>query len=85
MGKALAIKKNRTNAYKKWGYIFLIPFMATYFVFQFIPLVSTIYNSFFENYRAGLTQVGPNFVGLENYKTLFFIFANSHIYEFTVI
>lgn len=71
MGKALAIKKNRTNAYKKWGYIFLIPFMATYFVFQFIPLVSTIYNSFFENYRAGLTQVGPNFVGLENYKTLF--------------
>lgn len=71
MGKVLAIKKNRTNAYKKWGYIFLIPFIATYVIFQFIPLVSTIYNSFFENYRAGLTQVGPNFVGFENYKTLF--------------
>lgn len=71
MEKVLGIKKNRTNAYKKWGYIFLIPFMATYLIFQFIPLVSTIYNSFFENYRAGLTQVGPNFVGLENYRTLF--------------
>jgi multiple sugar transport system permease protein len=35
-----------------------------------IPLCSTIYNSFFENYRSGLTQIGPNFVGLENYKAL---------------
>ncbi|MBQ8039738.1 MAG: sugar ABC transporter permease, partial [Lachnospiraceae bacterium] len=67
----MALKKNKTNAYKKWGYIFLIPFMTVYISFQLIPLVSTIYNSFFENYRAGLTQVGPNFVGLENYKTLF--------------
>lgn len=71
MEKVLARKKRRTNAYRKWGYLFLIPFMATYFIFQFIPLVSTIYNSFFENYRAGLTQVGPSFVGLENYKALF--------------
>lgn len=31
----------------------------------------TVYNSFFENYREGLTQVGPNFVGLKNYATLF--------------
>ena len=31
----------------------------------------TVYNSFFENYREGLTQVGPNFVGLKNYVTLF--------------
>ena len=71
MVKTMALKKNKTNAYKKWGYIFLIPFMTVYIAFQLIPLVSTIYNSFFENYRAGLTQVGPNFVGLENYKTLF--------------
>lgn len=41
-----------------------------YLVFQFIPLASTIYNSFFENYRSGLTQIGPNFVGLENYRTI---------------
>ena len=31
----------------------------------------TIYNSFFEYYRDGLTVIGPNFVGLQNYKTLF--------------
>lgn len=31
----------------------------------------TVYNSFFENYREGLTQVGPNFVGLKNYAALF--------------
>ena len=42
-----------------------------YVIFQLIPLVSTIYNSFFENYRVGLMQVGPTWVGLENYKTIF--------------
>lgn len=39
--------------------------------FQLIPMVTTIYNSFFENYLSGLTQIGPNFVGLANYKKLF--------------
>ena len=57
--------------YNKWGYIFLIPFIVVYVVFQLIPLISTIYNSFFENYMSGLTQVGPNFVGLANYQKLF--------------
>ena len=57
--------------YNKWGYIFLIPFIVVYVIFQLIPLISTIYNSFFENYMSGLTQVGPNFVGLANYKELF--------------
>ena len=57
--------------YNKWGYIFLIPFIVVYVIFQLIPLFSTIYNSFFENYMSGLTQVGPNFVGLQNYIKLF--------------
>ena len=57
--------------YNKWGYIFLIPFIVVYVIFQLIPLVSTIYNSFFENYMSGLTQVGPKFVGLANYQKLF--------------
>ncbi len=39
--------------------------------FTWPPQVLTVYNSFFENYREGLTQVGPNFVGLKNYATLF--------------
>ena len=35
--------------YNKWGYIFLIPFIVVYVVFQLVPLITTIYNSFFEN------------------------------------
>ena len=63
--------RGKVVSYNKWGYFFLIPFVVVYAVFQLIPLVSTVYNSFFENYRSGLTQVGPNFIGLGNYKALF--------------
>ena len=62
---------HKAVSYNKWGYIFLIPFVVVYLIFQLIPLISTIYNSFFENYRSGLTQIGPNFVGLANYAKLF--------------
>ena len=57
-------------SYNKWGYIFLIPFVVVYLIFQFVPLVTTIANSFYENYRSGLTQIGPNFVGLKNYQEI---------------
>lgn len=68
------MKKNsgsKVVRYNKWGYIFLIPFIVVFVIFQLVPLVNTIYNSFFENYMSGLTQVGPRFVGLDNYKALF--------------
>ena len=65
-------KKSKAVRYNKWGYIFLLPFIIVYVIFQLIPMVTTIYNSFFENYLSGLTQIGPNFVGLANYKKLFF-------------
>ena len=74
-------KKSKVVSYNKWGYIFLIPFVVVYLVFQMIPLVSTIYNSFFENYRSGLTQVGPNFVGLQNYLT---IITNGDLPTYTI-
>ena len=63
-------KTSKVVKYNKWGYIFLAPFFITYIIFSFIPLVSTIYNSFFENYRSGLKQIGPNFVGIKNYVSL---------------
>ena len=66
-----AKKKSNVVRYNKWGYIFLIPFAVVYITFQLIPLVSTIWNSFFENFRSGLTQIGPNFIGLQNYISLF--------------
>ena len=67
------MKKTKAKAvrYNKWGYIFLIPFVVVYVIFQLIPLINTIYNSFFENYMSGLTQIGPKFVGLANYRSLF--------------
>ena len=73
-------KRSKTVSYNKWGYIFLIPFIVVYIVFQLIPLITTIVNSFYENYRSGLTQVGPNFIGLENYVT---ILKNKDLWTYT--
>ncbi len=58
-------------SYAKWGYIFIAPFFIAYIACTLIPQVMTLYNSFFENYRDGLKQIGPNFVGLQNYGKLF--------------
>src|SRR5699024_10718943 len=65
-------KKGKSISYAKWGYVFLIPFFTIYIIFSLILLLSTFYNSFFENFMSGLQQIGPNFVGLENYKTILF-------------
>lgn len=61
------MKKAKSISRDKWGYIFILPFFVTYFIFSFIPLVDTIRYSFFEYYRSGLRVVGPNFVGFDNY------------------
>lgn len=71
MVKEKKAKTRKKVSYAKWGYIFLIPFFATYFIFSLIPLINTFYNSLFENYRSGLTQIGPNFVGFQNYISIF--------------
>jgi len=67
--------KNNNNhkavKYNKWGYIFLVPFVVIYCTFSLYPLLSTFYYSLFERYNSGLTVIGPNFVGLANFKTLF--------------
>ena len=69
--KRLSEHKSKGISYAKWGYLFIAPFFITYAIFTLAPQVLTIYNSFFENYRSGLKQVGPNFVGLDNYIKLF--------------
>ncbi len=68
---AVKKKKNKVVRYNKWGYFFLIPFFTVFIVFNLIPLGSTIYYSFFEKMRVGLTEIGPTFIGLDNYKFLF--------------
>lgn len=72
-------KRSKVVRYNKWGYIFLMPFLVVFVVFQLIPLISTVYNSFFEKYMSGLTQVGPNFVGFDNYIKLF---SNGDVWVF---
>ena len=63
-------KKRKSVSYAKWGYIFILPFFITYLIFSLIPLVDTVRFSFFEYYRSGIKQIGPNFVGLANYAEL---------------
>ena len=69
--KPACVKGKKGVSYAKWGYIFILPFFVTYCIFSLAPQVLTVYNSFFENYREGLTQVGPKFVGFQNYVKLF--------------
>jgi len=64
-------KNTNINKHNRWGYIFLIPFVVVFVFFQLIPLISTVYYSFFENYMSGLKHIGPRFVGLQNYAKLF--------------
>ena len=71
--------KHKGVSYSKWGYIFILPFFLAYGLMHLIPQLFTVYNSFFENYREGLTQVGPNFVGLKNYIALFTPDKNGNI------
>ncbi|MBS6560322.1 MAG: sugar ABC transporter permease [Clostridiales bacterium] len=63
-------KKRKSISYGKWGYLFILPFFLCFFIFSFIPLLDTIRYSFFEYYRSGIKEIGPNFIGLENYKSL---------------
>ena len=65
------IRRKKGVRYAKWGYLFILPFFLTYCIFSLAPQILTIYNSFFENYREGLEQVGPRFVGFQNYVKLF--------------
>ena len=65
------VSRRKSISYAKWGYLFIAPFFIIYAIFTLYPQLLTIYNSFFENYRSGLRQVGPTFVGFENYVKLF--------------
>ena len=63
--------ERRLVRYDKWGYIFIAPFFAAFILFTLVPLIQTIYFSFFEYYRSGLKVIGPSYVGLSNYQKLF--------------
>lgn len=64
-------KKRNAVSYAKWGYIFVAPFVLVYLIFSLYPLLSTFFYSLFDYYRDGLTIIGPNFVGFDNFVKLF--------------
>lgn len=68
--------KPRTSANRRreitWGYVFLMPWIIGFFVFQLLPIVMTIFLSFTD--YTGTKQFAPgnfNMVGLSNYARLF--------------
>lgn len=67
--KSLSTSRKKIN-YAKWGYVFIIPFFVIYGVFSLWPLLQTFYYSFFEYYTSGLDEIGPNFIGFQNYAQL---------------
>ncbi len=76
---SLRKKRRKSISYAKWGYIFILPFFIVYIICSLIPQFLTVYNSFFENFRSGLRQIGPNYVGFKNYETLFTRGSNGEI------
>ena len=41
-------RKGQIGKYKKWGYIFMLPFILVFLVFQAWPLIQTFYYSMFK-------------------------------------
>ena len=70
--KAERVMHHSVN-YAKYGYYFLIPFFLIFLIFNLLPLMSTFVYAFFEYFfkLGGLQQVGPNFIGIGNFATLF--------------
>ncbi len=62
--------RRKSISYSKWGYIFLLPFFIVFIIFQLIPLISTVYYSFFKYFSSGLNVIGPIFIGFDNYAKL---------------
>ena len=59
MGNRVTVMRRRVNLerhYTKWGYIFIIPFVVAFLLFNFWPLFNTFYYSFCYLKHAGNTN-----------------------------
>lgn len=59
-------EKRKTVEYGRYGIIFLIPFFAAFLVFQFYPLLYTIFKSFMYDQKTGRNNI-TTVAGLGNY------------------
>ena len=64
---------SQRNKIKKWirryktPYLFIAPFFLLFIIFQLMPMVESVFYSFTD--FDGLNE--PDFIGLDNYKSLF--------------
>jgi len=66
-----AEKKRNHVEYGKYGYLFIAPFFIVYLLFQLGPLLYTFWLSVQEYYTDGWAEVGPKFIGLDNFTQFF--------------
>ena len=74
LNNSRGLVKSKSISYSKWGYIFLLPFFLTFAIFSLYPLLSTFYYSFFKYYQNMSSfgdVIGPSFIGMDNFKSLF--------------
>lgn len=64
--------KKKTVEYGRYGMIFLIPFFVAFLVFQFYPLLYTIFKSFFYDVKTGRNAAVTTQFGLGNYTNYIF-------------
>jgi multiple sugar transport system permease protein len=62
-------KMSMSNLIKKhfWGYVFLLPALAVFILFLWVPIV----RSFVYSFQYVDVIKGNNFIGFANYKTIF--------------
>lgn len=64
-------EKKKTVEYGKYGIIFLVPFFAAFLIFQFYPLLYTIFKSFLYDQKSGRNSITTVF-GVGNYSNYVF-------------
>lgn len=74
-----------SKRYYKWIFLFLLPAIVIFFMFYFIPILTTIYTSFTQ--WDGFNS--PKFIFLENYKNLFvdksFIYSMKNLFYWSIL
>lgn len=72
MKKSLKESKSKTVKYGRYGLIFLIPFFVAFLIFQFYPLLYTIFRSFVFEQKTGRHSAVTLIYGLKNYTSYVF-------------
>lgn len=71
-------KTNRERSEFRWGWLFILPTMIGLIILNIIPIIQTVYQSFF---KTGDFGRGNIFVGLDNYIK---VFGDSEVWQATI-